>query len=269
MPGPRFYLTVFLASLILTAGCLNPAGSPAGAATTLPTNEPTPLPTQAPGSLPMPVVSTSLPYETIPVTQSIPLVTPPTYVTPYQNTVYQPNGQNGYTPGQATGSESSSQAIPEPSNPADIVFKHYSDQNFGVDYPSDWTVTQTGYVKFTSASGRVTFTAVVNDFISGLAGNYRLNPDISAIQDIVSREFPRYAAGDVISNYENAMVNGVPATEYSVTLPDGSVSYTRYILVTLHHTYQFTFAADTATFNQVVPLRNYLFSTFTVSDQQA
>ena len=124
-------------------------------------------------------------------------------------------------------------------------------------------------MRFTSASGRVTFTAEVNDFPSGLAGNYRLNPDISAVQDMVSHEFPRYTANNIISDYQNTMVNGIPATVYSVRLPDASLSYTRYILVTLHHTYQFTFTADTATFDEIAPLRNYLFGTLTVSDQAA
>ncbi len=200
--------------------------------TPLPTNEPTPLPTLAT------VPSTPVPtYATIPLTYGTPVYpvyTLPSYVTPYQ-TPYAPYRQPGYTPSQY--------AVPEPSNPADIAFQHYSDSNFGIDYPATWKVSRTGNVQLTSASGRVSFTAEIGDFLPGLAGNYRLNPDISAVQNIVSREFPGYDPHNIISNYQSTTVRGVPATIYTVNIPRGSESYTRYILVTLHHAYWFTFAA--------------------------
>ena len=179
------------------------------------------------------------------------MYTPPAYVTPYQ------------TPGSAPVPP----AVAEPSNPADIVFTRYTDPYFGIDYPSAWKVTQSSHVTFTSASGRVTFTAEVDNFPSGLSGNYRLNPDISAIQDLVSREFPGYAPANIIANYQTTMLNGVPATIYSVRIPDGSVAYTRYMFVTVRHAYRFTFIADSATFDELAPPRNYMFGTLTLNDQ--
>jgi hypothetical protein len=291
MPGFRTCFVLVLTCLFITAGCLNPSGSsPGGVVTTLPTNEPTPLTTivTAPPS-PSPT-----PYETIPVTYSnpvYPVYTPTAYVTPYQTRyvpyrqpTYSPNQMPGYSPYQQTGYipsrstgyrppgllpgyTSSQYAVPEPSNPADLVFQHYSDQNFGIDYPTTWKVSRSGFVELTSASGRVSFTAEVSDFLPGLAGNFRLNPDISAVQNILSHEFPAYDPHNLISNYQSTTIRGIPATIYSVNVPDGSEAYTRYIMVTLHHAYWFTFSSDPATFNQVGPLRDYMFNTLTIADQ--
>jgi hypothetical protein len=275
MPGLRVGLFVVFACIILIAGCTSPGSLSPGSAGNIPTNEPTPLPTQGTAPLVPPVAT---PYTTIPATYATPVnpvYTPPAYATPYltpgypyQRTGYIPSQISGYRPpGVSPGYTPVPPSVPEPSNPADIVFQHYSDQYFGIDYPTAWKVSQSNYVRFTSASGRATFTAQVDNFPSGLSGNYRLNPDISAVQDLVSREFPGYAPGNIISDYHTTTLNGVPATIYTVRIPDGTVAYTRYMLVTVRHAYQFTFMADTATFDEVTPLRNYMFGTLTVNDQ--
>jgi hypothetical protein len=283
MTGLRNCLLVIFACLIFIAGCTNPGSFSPGSAGNIPTNEPTPLPT--PGTAPL-VPPSATPYATVPVTYATPVspvYTQPTYTTPYptpgnpsysqpsypyQRTGYIPSRISGYRPpGLSPGYTPVPPAVPEPSNPADIVFQHYSDQYFGIDYPSAWKFSQSNYVQFTSASGRVTFTAEVDNFPSGLSGNYRLNPDISAVQDLVSREFPGYAPGNIISDYHTTTLNGVPAAIYTVRIPDGTVAYTRYMLVTVRHAYRFTFMADTATFDEVTQLRNYMFGTLTVNDQ--
>jgi hypothetical protein len=123
----------------------------------------------------------------------------------YQQTGYIPSQVTGYRPpGLLQGDTATSDAVPEPSNPADFVFQHYSDQNFGIDYPASWKVTRSGTVQFTSPSGRIAFTAEVSDFLPGFTGAYRLNPDISAVQTIVSREFPGYDPHNIIGDYQSA-----------------------------------------------------------------
>jgi len=252
--------------LLLCTGCLGPSGTPGGSAavTTLPTNEPTPIPTQAPAYIPQPV-ATTIPY----VTPSLPYLAP-TYatvrVTPYQTRAYMPYQRSSYLPYGAGFSVSASDPT-EPADPSAITFSHYTDPFFSVDYPSTWNITKPGYVFFTSGSRRVVLTAEVNNFLPGFSGDYQLNPQITAVQDLVSREFPAYDSRNIIYDYKNTVVNGIPATIYSVRLPGGSVSYQRYIFVTLRHTYQFTFASDAVTFDATARLRDYMFGTLRLNDQ--
>jgi hypothetical protein len=85
--------------------------------------------------------------------------------------------------------------------------------------------------------------------------------------DLVAREFPAYDSRNIIYDYKSTVVNGIPATVYPVRLPDGSVSCQRYIFVTLQHTFQFTFAADTTTFDALARLQEFMFNTLRLNDQ--
>ena len=289
MPGKCSLIVlaaILSAALVMSAGCTaGVPGNPTGPA--IPTNEPTAIPTIPPvATPPAQPYATPVPVYTVPPT---PYVTP--YTTPYYpgNTPgyvpYRPQVYPGYMPGysnQVPGYGGSlpgyapvyqSPGYPPPvtinpayANPAELAFLSYSDQNFGIQYPSDWNVGRTSYVQFSSPDGRIAFTAEVNNFLPGLAGVYRLNPDISSVQTSVSHEFPRYSAQNIIYNYQTSQIKSIPVTIYSVRLPDGSVSYTRYVMVTLQHVYQFTFSADTATFDQVAALRNYMFNSLTIAD---
>jgi hypothetical protein len=256
--GMREMMMVFsccvVAAALFCTGCTNPSGFPGmNVVTAEPTNEPGPLPTMAPLSTPVLPVTTQATYHTI-----IPPGTPAyiSTVTQYPQPVY-------HSPSYPVTPPSG----PEPSDPASIVFLHYSDQNFAVDYPSSWNITRAGNVGFRSASGRVEFIAEISDFLPGYEGNIRLNPDIAGVQEMVTREFPGYNAQNIIYNYQNTVINGVPATEYSVRIPDGPVAYRRYLFVTLHHGYQFTFTSDPATFDEEAPLREYMFGTLVLHDQ--
>jgi hypothetical protein len=242
-----------VAAILFCAGCAGPSGIPSlNGVTPTPTNEPAPLPSLPPVSLQALPITAATPYATISLVHTPPVYTPA--VTPYPQPSYR---TSGYTAVSSTALE--------PYDPQSIVFRHYSDQNFAIDYPSTWTFTQVGYLRFTSESGKVMFNAEVSDFLPGYAGNVRLNPDIAAAQDLVSREFPGYDAKNIIYDYQNTMVNGVPVTMYSVRT--SSVAYRRYLFVTLSHAYQFTFISDPATFDRAAPLREYMFGTLTLHDQ--
>jgi hypothetical protein len=242
-----------VAAILFCAGCAGPSGIPApNGVTPAPTNEPTPLPSLAPGYLPATPATAATQYVTI-----LPAYTTSIYtstVTPYPQQAYH---TSGYTAVPSAGLERY--------DPQSIVFRHYSDQNFAIDYPSTWTFTRGGYLRFTSESGKVMFNAEVRDILPGYAGNVRLNPDIAAVQDLVSHEFPGYDARNIIYDYQNSMVNGVPVTMYSVRT--SGVAYRRYLFVTLSHAYQFTFMSDPATFERAAPLREYMFGTLTLHDQ--
>ena len=298
-----YRLTIIALCVLFATGCTGPAGPSGYFAPTTPTNEPTLLPGATvtapapavrqpgqPGGPPSPVPAT-VPSQNINPSASLP-------VTPYVNpdtapgsTGYIPASRNqppvypgylppspplapaysGYQPGP-TPAYGEPGYTPYPTSTtgslvlSEIVFRRYSDQNFGIDYPSTWTMTRGSYVQFSSPDGRLAFTAEVNTFLPGFTGDFRLNPDISFVQDAVSHEFPRYDPRNIVYDYRNSMLRSVPVTIYSVRLPDGSVSYTRYIMVTLHHVYQFTFSSDSATFDQAAQLRDYMFSTLSVSD---
>lgn len=267
LPPDRLHLFCMMFCLLVCAGCLGLSSNPGSSAavTTPPTNEPAPLPTQVPAYMPQPV-ATTLPYETRPA-PSITRAYSTVRVTPYPTRTYMlPYQRSSYLPFGAGFPESVSNS-PEPSDPSAITFSHYTDPYFSVDYPSAWNVTKPGYVLFTSGSGRVVLAAEVYNFLPGFSGDYSLNPQITAVQDLVAREFPAYDSRNIIYDYGSTVVNGIPATVYSVRLPDGSVSYQRYIFVTLQHTYQFTFASDTTSFNTLARLREYMFNTLRLNDQ--
>ena len=240
-------------AILSGTGCVTPAGIPGQGGTLQPTSEPTNEPTLLPTQVSIAPAATFIPYETIPAVPVTPVYTRTTPVTPFQ--------QPGY---RAYGSPVPGQAGPEVTDPARISFRHYADQNFAVDYPANWTVTGTGNVQFRSASGQIVFTAQVSDLLPGLVGNVRLNPDIAAIKDIVSREFPGYSADAIVADYQNLEINGVPATAYSVRA--GPVAYRRYIIVSLHHVYWITFSTDPALFDTSASLRQYMFGTLAIYD---
>ncbi len=245
-------VSCILIAVLIGASCLGLSGL-TGTSPPVPTSEPTPGPTLVPVSFPPSPVVTALPYEAVRPSYRTPVYTPP--ATTYPPLVY-----------QTSASPIPTQAGPEPSDPAAITFLHYSDPNFAVDYPSTWKLTRPGYVRFTSGSGRVWFTAEVDDFLPAYQGQVRLNPDISAVQDMVSREFPGYDARYIMYDYRNTMMGAFPVTMYSVRLP-GQIAYRRYLFVTSRHGYRFTFTSDSVLSDELAPLREFMFGSLVIHDQ--
>jgi len=267
--GQKWVLPVILIICFASfANCTIPS-HPTGTLpeSTTPTNEPTPLTGQEPALTfvpvvpgPTDVVTTHPPYPA----GTFPAFTPA--VTPYATREYIPVRSTSYLP-YGAGFPLYRSNITEPSDPSAITFLYYADPFFSIEYPSTWNVTKQGFVLFRSGSGRAVLAAEVTNFLPGFSGDYHLNTEISAVQDLVSREFPAYDSRNIIYDYKNTNVNGIPAAIYSVRLPDGSVAYQRYIFVTLQHTYRFTFAADATTFDALARVREYQFSTLRLNDQ--
>ena len=238
----KYFLCItIVVSLLLCMGCTNPQGLPLQPEqTTLPTNEPTPLPQ----------TTIQLPTETITPTQ---LIAPEHTVT-----------QTVQTPIILTPTP-----VIEPTDISEITFLRYSDPDFLVAYPSTWTVEPGDPVVFTSATKKITFTASVYDFLlgySGYSGGVKMNPDISWVMNRVSLEYPQYNARNLIYDYSQMYKGDIPVVIYSIRLPDGSRSYTRYVLVTVRHAYEFTFSADNATFSEYAQLRDYMFNSLVIHD---
>ena len=238
MQGNISYPAV-LVLLVLASGCASPSAvSPSQLPAIAPTSEPTPLSTS--------IVQT-------PVAAAPPLTVGPVYQTMVPSK-------------PVTTPTALPTTINEPTDTSAITFLHYSDPTFSVDYPSTWTVKQGISIRFTSASKRITFTAFVSDFLPGYSGDVRINPDFNWVIDRVSMEYPGYTARNLVYDYSQTFKDSIPVLEYSVRLPDGSNSYTRYTMVTVRHAYEFTFSADTPTFENNTQLRNYMYNTLVIHD---
>ena len=225
---------------LLVAGCVSPAGSfPGGAVTTPPTSEPTPLATTS-HPVPAYVPASDIQQEYVTVA-TLP-------VTPIQ----------AYYP------------LVTVTLPADytrnVSYRHYSNPVFAIEYPSTWTIEQGTTTRFTSPDKKVVFSATVQDFIAGYAGNFRLNTDYSWVLNRVSSEYPRFDPHNLVYDYSVTTRNSIPMATYFVKLPDGSRSYARYVLVSVRHGYEFTFSADSADFENTTRIRNDMIDSLVIED---
>ena len=227
-------LGIFLVSLILAAGCTGTGSSPSP----LPAITGTVVLTTAPSPTPQPAIPaanvTIMPANvtTVPIPKPTPTPTAP----------------------------------PDPDDLPAITFAHYADQDIAFDYPSSWNTSRKSPVYFTSADKRIAFAAGVIRLKDYQVCVYKMNTSIEGSQAVVKREQPKYDPKDILYDFALASKNSVPLITYSVKLPDNSLSYTRYSMVTMHKAFQFTFSADTAAFENHPHLREYMLNSISVSD---
>ena len=231
---------IILASLMVASGCTNPAGYPDQLLTTQPpTSEPTPLGptvTVLPVFMPTPAVSQN--YQTISLhpTSRIPPCFP-------------------VIPGPARTDYSTN-----------VSYRHFSNPYFAIAYPSTWTVEPGSVTRFSSPDKKIEFSAAVQNFFGGGSGDFRLNPDYSWVLNRVSAEYPRLDPHNIVYDYSLTSRNSAPMATYFVKLPDGSLSYAKYVLVTVRHGYEFTLSADTADFENAAPVRNAMIDSLVIED---
>ena len=207
------------------------------------------------------------------------------------------------TPGKATKvaagtpTKTTTVVTADPTDPSNISFLHYSDGNFSVEYPQRWSITNASYsapacsaqssgcsvstitisgtfygdlngiiTRFTSADKKLVFEAYASDYHYPMTGNYRLVPGRGWAEYEINVNHRNYASDAIMADFSSTRTGNGMTGIYFVNVPGGSLSYTRYTIVTLHHVYQFTFSSDTATFNRYAALRDTMAGTIAVSD---
>lgn len=153
-------------------------------------------------------------------------------------------------------------ASPDPVDVSEIRFVRYADNDFSLDYPSAWTVSDSHYdtyncistatkrcyqnelktigpfdfsdneqlkkssriVTFTSADRKQKVVAFTSDFLDSLNGNYVLNPSQEWCQQLVTVNYPD-VPGTVVSDYTYTMSGNTMTSSHTITMPKGSAAY--------------------------------------------
>ncbi|WP_321506813.1 hypothetical protein [uncultured Methanoregula sp.] len=153
-------------------------------------------------------------------------------------------------------------AQPDPMDVSQVRFVRYSDNDFSLEYPSAWTVTNSTYaanscvssavkrcyqkeiktigpfdfnddsrlkkisriITFTSADHRQKVVAFTSDFLDNTNGNYVLNPSIEWCKDLVTANFVD-VPGSAVGDYQYSQSGSTMTSVYTVTMPKGSAAY--------------------------------------------
>jgi hypothetical protein len=125
-------------------------------------------------------------------------------------------------------------------------------------------------VTITSPDKKLTFGALIKDFIDGRAGMYRLNPDIEWAKSVFEINYPDLLSSTYISNYKYFSDGNTMTATYDVRLPVDSgyvpLAYTTKTYVTTHHLYEFGFFTDTESFSTYRNLNERMISSITITD---
>lgn len=137
-------------------------------------------------------------------------------------------------------------------------------------YDSDIYKKQYRVVTITSADKKLTFGALIKDYIEGRTGIYRLNPTIEWCKSLFSLQYPDLLSSTYISNYKYFSEGSTMTATYDVRLPvdSGYVprAYTTKTLVTTHHFYEFGFFTDTENFSKYQNLKEKMISSTKITD---
>ena len=153
-------------------------------------------------------------------------------------------------------------ASPDPVDVSDIRFVRYTDNDFSLDYPSTWNVSESTYtsytctatannrcyrnelktigpfdfsdddrlkkpsriVTFTSADKKQNVVAFTSDFLDHLNGNYVLNPTLEWSKELVTVNYPD-VPGTVVGDYAYTQSGNIMTSRHTVTMPKGSAAY--------------------------------------------
>jgi hypothetical protein len=145
---------------------------------------------------------------------------------------------------------------PDPTDVSQIQFTHYSDNDFSLDYPSDWNISKATYtsyictstqtsrcyqtevktigpfdfkedtvfkkptriVTFTSADGKQKFVAFTSDFIDNMNGNFQINPVLEWAKNQVTEDYPN-VSGSAVGDYQYSRNGNTMISSFSVSMP--------------------------------------------------
>lgn len=173
-------------------------------------------------------------------------------------------------------------------NVSKIIFSHYSDMDFSLDYPSDWMIKksiadysknkifgrdifqqQARTVSFVSKDNKTKLVASTLDFI--VPGNWAINPDIEWCRNMVSAQFPDVSGAAAVINYKNFKDERKNlVVTYDVILPESSnrypYSYSEKVIFTLHHGYIVDLIAERRDIEEYNNLKYVIFSSIVPND---
>lgn len=97
-------------------------------------------------------------------------------------------------------------------------------------------------VLFTSADGRLKFSAFIRDYVDN-PGVYRINPDLAWTKDEFRKMYPDLFPTNYLGNYQYSRSGNAMVASYDARLPEGYYpgAYTKKVIVTLHYAHSFAF----------------------------
>ena len=197
-------------------------------------------------------VPTPVPTTVIPTTVVTPKITEIPTITPNVTTISTMIAIINATP----------KGIADPTDVSQIQFKHYSDNDFSLDYPTSWNVSNSTFilyncdsveanrcyqtetktigpfvfsedndlkkavriVTFTSADSTQKIVAFISDFLDGKNGNFILNPDLNWAHQRVTNIYPDIGAY-AVGDYHYFKSGNTMSSIFTMTAPASSAEY--------------------------------------------
>ena len=132
------------------------------------------------------------------------------------------------------------------------------------------TKNNTGSLPSPARYKKLTFGALIKDYIDGRTGIYRLNPTIEWCKSLFESSYPDLLSSTYISNYKYFSDGNTMTATYDVRLPAGSgytpSAYTTKTFVTTHHLYEFGFFTDAENFIKYQNLKEKMISSIKITD---
>jgi len=199
------------------------------------------------GFVPLPSIANPNATPVITATPTKPLVTPemiiPTIITPVPTEVITAVPTPTPKPTRAPRLREPT-PTPAPTMNQTNPYLHYSDADFSVEYPSNWTVeantvtTQmtrlnerlrmrgdTRQVVFNGGNASIGFVVTTTDLL--VPGSEILKPDINVVSDMVTQQFVDVSGWSAVSNYvvKYTAMYKTPMLQFDVIVPASSKSY--------------------------------------------
>jgi hypothetical protein len=223
-------------------------------------------------------------------TPAKPVVTPsnivPTIITP--NLTIVPTTSPTPTPKPTRAPRLRDVPTPSPTMNLTEPYLEYSDTDFTVEYPSNWTVEKTlvspthnqlnrrmeftgdaRNVYFNSGNASVGFVVTTTDLLVG--GSEVLQPDFSLAADTINSQFNDASGTNVISNFviKYTALYKVPMIQFDVSLPVSStsypLSYTERDFVSYSHYYSMRFT-NRGSIDDYTDIKKHIFDTMKMEE---
>ncbi len=139
-------------------------------------------------------------------------------------------------------------------------------------YQDNFLTNNRRIVTFTSADGTLRFVSFTADFVDGQNGIAILNPTIEWTRTQFKNNYPDLSASSYqfIGNYQFFKSGNTLTSSYDVSMYKGTRYYpsafSKKSVITPHHLYTFAFITDIENFTKYQNLKEYMFSSITVSD---
>jgi hypothetical protein len=284
----RSVLVLLIVSLLLCSGCSSQISQAGNMINPTPVkNTPVKTPTLSP------TVSVTEEIAEEPMQEPEPVIATPTPTpVPRRTAEPTPTSAQGYILPDKTPSVAPTPIPVDLKNTSTVNLTRYSDDDFIINYPGSWTVTNetslstvaresrilyavytfkpdTRVVEFESGEG-VSFTATISDFT--IPGNFDLDKRIEWAGNTITPRFNDVAGLSHLTNFEVRYTEfKTPYVIFDVIVPEGSVyfpyAYTERDIVSFNHFYTFQFNAERGNLTEYKELKDTMFASLMTEER--